>query len=203
MDGDAPDGVSALKAVGGPLIGFVEALGAKVVDESEEISLAEAKRDEMGAGGRDQGNADAEAPGMGIDVEGCELAVVWKVGPLRGTCGGEAVDDVAGDGDDGVGVFGIGVGEIVFVGAVFGADLIEIACGEDSGVAVLPGADVDARDGESVGGHGGTEEHGASIKAGIRCQVTGIGKTAVSSQLSVISLVRGAAYRLYWTGSLC
>jgi hypothetical protein len=28
---------------------------------------------------------------------------------------------------------------------------------------VLPGADVDARDGERVGGLGGTEEHGVSI----------------------------------------
>jgi hypothetical protein len=28
---------------------------------------------------------------------------------------------------------------------------------------VLPGADVYARDGESVSGHGGTKKHGASI----------------------------------------
>jgi hypothetical protein len=62
VDGDAPDGVGALKAVGGPLISFVEALGAKVVDQSEEVGLTKPKRHEMGAGGRDQSDADAEAP---------------------------------------------------------------------------------------------------------------------------------------------
>jgi hypothetical protein len=113
---------------------------------------------------------------MGIDIEGGELAVFGKVGLVRGSGGGEAVDDVAGDGDDGVGVEGIGVGEIVFVGAVLGAEIVEIAGGKDSGVAVLPGADVYASDGESVGGLSRAEEHGASIKAGIRCQVSGIGK---------------------------
>jgi hypothetical protein len=66
---------------------------------------------------------------MGIDIEGGELAVVGKVGFLRGTRRGEAVDDVAGDSDDGVGVGGIGVRKIVFVGAVLGAELIEIAGG--------------------------------------------------------------------------
>ena len=100
---------------------------------------------------------------MGIDIEGCELAVIGKVGLLRGSCGGEAVEDVAGGGDDGVGACRVGVGEVVLVGAVLGAELIEITGGEDSGVALLPGADVDARDGESVRGLGGTEKHGASI----------------------------------------
>ena len=100
---------------------------------------------------------------MWIDIEGGELAVTGKVGLVRGRCGGEAVDDVAGDGDDGVGLEGIGVGEIVFVGAVFRAECIEIAGGKDSGVALLPGADVDARDGESVGRLGGAEKHGASM----------------------------------------
>jgi len=100
---------------------------------------------------------------MGIDIEGGELAVAGKVGFVRGSSGGEAVDDVAGGGDDGVGLEGIGVREIVFVGAVFGAEIVEIAGGEDSGVALLPGADVNARDGESVRGLGGAEKHGASI----------------------------------------
>jgi hypothetical protein len=184
VDGDSPNGVGALEAVGGPLIGFVEALGAEVVDQSEEVGLPESKRDEVGAGGRDQSDADAESPGVGIDIEGGELAVVGKVGLVRRAGGGEAVEDVAGGGDDGVGLEGVGVGEIVLVGAVLGAEIVEIAGGKDSGVAVLPGADVDARDGESIGGLSGTEEHGASIKAGIRCQVSGIGKTAVTSQLS-------------------
>lgn len=163
VDGGAPDGVGTLESVGGPLVGFVEALGAEVIDKSEEVGLAEAERDHVGASGRDQSDADTESPGVGIDIEGGELAVVGKVGLLRGACGGEAVDDVAGDSDDGVGVERIGVGEIVFVGAVFRAELIEVAGGEDSGVAVLPGADVDARDGESVSRLGGTEKHGASI----------------------------------------
>jgi len=42
VDGGAPDGVGALKAVGGPLISFVEALRAEVVDQSEEVGLADA-----------------------------------------------------------------------------------------------------------------------------------------------------------------
>lgn len=163
VDGRAPDGVGALKAVGGPLVGFVEALGAKVVDQGEEVGLAQAKRHEVGAGGGDQSDADAEAPGVGIDVEGGELAVVGEVGLLRGTRGGEAVDDVAGDCDDGVGLEGIGVGKIVFVGAVLGAEIVEIAGGKDSSVAVLPCADVYASDGESVGGLGRAEEHSMSI----------------------------------------
>src|ERR1700728_4939896 len=128
----------------------------------------------MGAGGGDERDSDAADPGIGIDVEGCELAVMGKVGLLRGARGGEAenffvgvagdvaeaagfgwADDVGVSGDDGVGVGRVGVGEIVFLGAVFGAELIEIAGGEDSGVTVLPGADVDARDGECVGWLGG------------------------------------------------
>ena len=113
----------------------------------------------MGAGGRDQSDADAEAPGMGVDIEGGELAVVGQVGLVRGTGGGEAVDDVAGDGDDGVGAERIGVGEIVFFGAVLGAELVEIVVGEKAAVAALPGADVDASDSECVGRLGGAEEH--------------------------------------------
>jgi hypothetical protein len=77
---------------------------------------------------------------------------------------GFGLADVVGVGsDDGVGMGRVGVGEIVFLGAVLGAELIEIAGGEDSGVAVLPGADVDARDGERVGWLSGAEEHGVSI----------------------------------------
>lgn len=200
VDGGSPDGVGALKAVGGPLVGFVEVLGAEVVDEGEEVGVAQRERDEMGAGGGDERDSDAAAPGIGIDIEGCELAVMGKVGLLRGARGGEAenfffgvagdvaeatvglacgvaavagddgeaagfgwADDVGVSSDDGVGVGRIGVGEIVFLGAVLGAELIEIAGGEDSGVAVLPGANVDARDGERVGGLSGAEEHGASI----------------------------------------
>jgi len=202
-------------------------LGAEVVDEGEEVGVAERERDEMGACGGDERDADAAAPGIGIDIEGGELAVMGKVGLLRGTCGGEAENFVVGvggdvaeatgglacgvaavaddvveaieickcavgpdvkiaagtavefgvrvsrglvEGDDGVGVGRIGVGEIVFLGAVLGAELIEIAGGEDSGVAVLPGANVDARDGERVGRLGGTEEHGKSMaeKEGLR-----------------------------------
>jgi hypothetical protein len=101
-----------------------------------------------------------------IDIESSELAVVGKVGLVRGGSGGETVDDVAGDGDDGVGLERIGVGEIVFIGAVLGAEIVEITGGEDSAVAVLPGADVDASDGESVGRLGGAEKHGASIARG-------------------------------------
>jgi len=138
---------------------LIEALGAEVVDESEEVGLAKAKRHEVGAGGRDESDADAEAPGIGIDIESGELAVVGEIGLVRGTRGGEAVDDVAGGGDDRVGLERIGVGEIVFFGAVFGAELVEIVVGEKAAVALLPGADVDARDGESVGRLGGAEEH--------------------------------------------
>jgi len=118
---------------------------------------------EVGAGGGDESDADTEAPGMRIDIESSELAVVGQVGFVRGTGGGEAVDDVAGDGDDGVGMKRIGVGEIVFFGAVFGAKLVEIVVREKAAVAVLPGADVDASDGESVGRLGWAEEHGASM----------------------------------------
>jgi hypothetical protein len=166
VDGGSPDGVGAGESVGGPLVGFVKALGAEVVDESEEVGVAQRERDEMSAGGRDERDADAEAPRMGIDIEGSELAVVGKVGLVGGSCSGEAVDDVTGEGDDGVGLEGIGVGEIVFFGAVLGAELIEIACGEDSCVAVLPGADVDARDGERVRRLSWTEEHFKSIAEG-------------------------------------
>jgi hypothetical protein len=141
------------------LISFVEALGAEVVDESEEVGVAVAERDEVGAGGRDESDANAEAPGMGIDIEGGELTVVGEVGLVRGAGGGEAVDDVAGGGDDGVGAEWIGVGEIVFFGAILGAELVEIVVGEKAAVAVLPGADVNASDGESVGRLGGAEEH--------------------------------------------
>jgi hypothetical protein len=116
-----------------------------------------------------------------------------KVGLVRGGCGGEAEDffagvvgdvaeaagfgwtaDVGVSGDDGVGMGRVGVGEIVFLGAVLGAKLIEITGGEDSGVALLPGADVDARDGECVGGLSGAEEHAVSIaeKQGTREQGT-------------------------------
>ena len=65
-------------------------LGAEVVDESEEVGVAQRERDEMGAGGGDERDADSAAPGIGIDIEGCELAVMGKVGLLRGACGGEA-----------------------------------------------------------------------------------------------------------------
>ena len=125
--------------------------------------MAEAEGDEVGAGGRDESHTDAEAPGMGIDIEGGELAVVGKVGLVRGSGGGEAVDDVAGDGDDGVRMERIGVGEIVFAGAIFRAELVEIVVGEKAAVAALPGADVDARDGESVGWLGGSKEHFKSM----------------------------------------
>ena len=120
----------------------------------------------MGAGCGDESDADAAAPGIGIDIEGGELAVVGKVGLVRGGGGGEAEDlvaEIAVGGDDGVWAGRIGVGEIVFLGAVLGAELIEIAGGEESGIAVLPGADVDARDGESVGGLSGAEEHFKSM----------------------------------------
>ena len=53
VDGDSPDGVGAVEAVGGPLIGFVEALGAEVVYQSEEVGLTESERDQVRAGGRD------------------------------------------------------------------------------------------------------------------------------------------------------
>jgi hypothetical protein len=96
---------------------------------------------------------------MGIDIEGGELAVVGQVGLVRGTGGGEAVDDVAGGGDDGVGAEWTGVGEIVFFGAVLGAELVEIVVWEKAAIALLPGADVDASDGESVGRLGRTEKH--------------------------------------------
>jgi len=163
VDRGVPDDVNAAEAVGGPLVGLIEALGAEVVGESEEVGVLEAKRHEVGAGGGDESDADTEAPGVRIDIESSELAVVGKVGFVRGTGGGEAVNDVAGGGDDGVGVERIGVGEIVFFGAVFGAKLVEIVVGEKTAVAVLPGADVDASDGESVGRLGWAEEHGASI----------------------------------------
>jgi hypothetical protein len=166
VDGGAPDGVGATESVGGPLVGFVEVLGAEVVDECEEVGVPQAEGDEMGTGGGDERDADAAAPGIGINIQGGELAVVGKVRLLRGTRGGEAEDlvaEIAVGGDDGVGVGRIGVGEIVFLGAVLRAQLIEIAGGEKSGIAVLPGADVNARDGECVGGLSGTEEHEASI----------------------------------------
>ena len=163
VDSDAPDGVDAAEAVGCPEIGFIEALGAEVAGESKEIGVAVAEGDEMGAGGGDESNADAEAPGMRIDIEGSEFAVVGKVGLTRAGGGGEAVDDVAGGGDDGVRVEGIGVGEVVFVGAVLRAELVEIVVREKATVAALPGADVDASNGEGVGRLGGTEEHEASI----------------------------------------
>lgn len=166
VDGGAPDGVGAPESIWGPLIGLVEALGAEVIDEREEVGVLEAERYEMGASGGDESDADAESPGMRVDIEGCELAVVGQVGLVRGRCGGEAVDDVAGAGDDGVRLGRIGVGEIVFIGAVFGAESVEIAGGEDSGIALLPGADVDACDGESVGRLGRAEKHGASIARG-------------------------------------
>jgi len=51
VDGGAPDGVGALKTVGGPLIVFVKALSAEVVDEGEEVGLTQTKRYEVGAGG--------------------------------------------------------------------------------------------------------------------------------------------------------
>jgi hypothetical protein len=142
---------------------LIEALCAEVFDEGEEVGVLEAKRHEVGAGGGYESDADTEAPGMGIDIECGQLAVVGQVGFVRGTGGGEAVDDVAGGGDDGVGVEGIGVGKIVFLGAVFGAELVEIVVGEKAAVAVLPCADVDASDGESVGRLGWAEEHGASM----------------------------------------
>jgi hypothetical protein len=72
-------------------------------------------------------------------------------------------------------VEGIGVGEIVFFGAVLGAELVEIVVGEKAAVAALPGADVDACDGECVGRLGGAEEHEGSI---------------AWRQLSALSLVR-------------
>jgi hypothetical protein len=166
VDGGAPHSVGAGEAIGGPLVGFVEVLGAEVVDKCEEVGMTQSKRNEMGAGCGDERHADAAAPGIGIDIESGELAVIEQVGLVRGSGGGEA-EDVVGEigvgGDDGVGVGRIGVGEVVFFGAVLGAELIEIAGGEKSGVAVLPGADVDARDGESVGGLSGTKEHEASI----------------------------------------
>jgi hypothetical protein len=58
-----------------------------------------------------------------------------------------------------VGAEWIGVGEVVFFGAILGAELVEIVVGEKAAVAVLPGADVNASDGESVGRLGGAEEH--------------------------------------------
>ena len=82
VDGGSPDGVGALESVGCPLVGFVEVLGAEVVDEGEEVGVAQRERDEMGAGGGDERDADAAAPGIGIDIEGCELAVMGKVGLL-------------------------------------------------------------------------------------------------------------------------
>ena len=51
VNGDAPNCVGSLKAVGGPLVGFVKALGAEVIDQSEEVGLAKAERDHVGAGG--------------------------------------------------------------------------------------------------------------------------------------------------------
>lgn len=127
---------------------------------------------------------------MGIDIEGGELAVVGKVVLVRGGGSGKAVDDVAGDGDDGVGLGGVGVGEVVFLGAVFGTKVVEIAGREDSGIALLPGADVDARDGESVRRLGGAEKHGASIARrwsvdGERCTVDGRRWTVSGERWSV------------------
>ena len=43
VDGGVPYDVDAAEAVGGPLIGFVEALGAEVVDKSEEVGVLQAK----------------------------------------------------------------------------------------------------------------------------------------------------------------
>lgn len=103
---------------------------------------------------------------MGIDIEGSELAVAGKVGLVRGSGGGEAMHDVAGDGDDSVRVGGVGVSEIVFFGAVFGVELVEIVVRENAAVAALPGADVDARDGECVGRLGGAEKHFKSMQKG-------------------------------------
>src|SRR5580704_7872132 len=80
MDGGSPDGVGAGEAV----------------DEGEEVGVAQRERDEMGAGGGDERDANAAAPGIGIDIEGCELAVMGKVGLVRGGCGGEAENFVAG-----------------------------------------------------------------------------------------------------------
>jgi hypothetical protein len=116
--------------------------------------------------------------------------VVGKVGLVRGSGGGEAVDDVAGGGDDGVGVEGIGVGEIVFFGAVLGAELVEIVVGEKAAVAALPGADVDASDGESVGRLGGTEKHGASMAR----------ETVVSDEWLVTRKARGTVVIDSWLG---
>ena len=62
VDGCSPDRVGALKAVGGPLVGLVEALGAEVVNEREEVGVLEAERDDMGACGGDECHADAESP---------------------------------------------------------------------------------------------------------------------------------------------
>ncbi len=100
VDGGSPEGVGAGEAVGGPLVGFVEVLCAEVVDEGEEVGVAQRERDEMGAGGGDERDADAAAPGIGIDIEGGELAVMGKVGLMRGRCGGEAEDFFGGEGGD-------------------------------------------------------------------------------------------------------
>lgn len=111
---------------------MIEALGAKVADEGKEVCLAAAEGDEVSAGGGDQSAADAEAPAIGIDIESGELAVMGKVGLARGGGSGEPHDDVAAvavDGDDGVRVEGIEIREIVFGGAVFGAELVKVVVG--------------------------------------------------------------------------
>lgn len=156
VDLDVPDFFHAAVAVGRPAIIFIEAVGADVADESPEICLAKTDFEEMLSGGGDKGDADAAAPVIGIDIKSAQLGVVGKVGIERGERGGEADDAAAGlvrrflDGDDGAGLDGICVREIVMRRAVFGAEAIEVVVGKDSAIAVLPCADVNARDGESI-----------------------------------------------------
>lgn len=57
----------------------------------------------------------------------------------------------------------VGVREIVALGAIFGLKLIEIVVGQQGTIGLLPGANMNARNGEGVGGFSRAKLHEQSI----------------------------------------
>ena len=109
-------------------------------------------------GSRHQATADAEVPGVGIDIEAEQLAPVRESTSRAGSGGGETADDAVFHGHQGRRRVGVGRAEGVAGHAVLGPQPVEIVVGEESPVGRLPGPDVDSGHGGGVGWCGGADD---------------------------------------------
>jgi len=159
VDLDSPDFDLPALSVGFPSVFAVEVFGAAVSFQNPEDRVAKFLSDEMGAGCGDQREAEALVPVVGVDIERGEFSVAEKIRITRRHSGSESVDRRSRQGDNRVRLERVDVSKVISLCAIFGAKLREVVVRHEATVCGLPGADVQTRDRESIGGLGGAKEH--------------------------------------------